>query len=543
MSWLTRVKTLFGRNKPVPVMDLCRQISRALAMAETPAYVGSWATNTRSVNHDLQCGLSTAIARSRNLARNNDYAKRFLTQLKTNVLGKEGLRLQMRLMKRKDEPDAEINDAVETAWRAWGKRGVCEVTGQLTWKECERLLLEALARDGGFLLRKLNRRGPKQFQLQLLDYEMLDARLYRDMANGNRVRMGVEINDDGAAQAYWLRNDGKPDLNLRNFGYAVNDHVRVPADEIIHRFIAEEANQLRGYPWLSVGGRRLWLVQDYEESAAVASSNAAKRLGFFVSPTGEAPPGIGDQIVSSVLEQAKAAGQVLSAQEVQTLMQTAEKFSTTVPGQYDTVPAGYDFRQYESDYPHTNYSEYVKSCLRGVASGLGVSYVSLGNDLESVNYSSARVGILEEREVFKALQGWLIEALHADVFAAWLKMALLADSTLSKLDPVRYETYVEAASWQPRGWAGIDPAKEANANQTNLQLKLTSRRRIILERGDDPDEVFAEIEAEEKLLGPVPQQGAPAAAADTPPDDTPDEETPAGSPKRAALMPVRIAGA
>lgn len=540
MGLLTRIKSRLGfARKPG---------KRTLDMAQTPAFTSSWPTHTRTINHDLQAGLSVAIARSRGLARNNDYAKRFLTLLKTNVLGPAGLRLQMRFMKRGGEtPNDTVNEAVEAAWLAWGARGVCEVTGQLTWVECERLLLESLARDGGLLLRMLNRRGPKQFQIQLLDYEMLDARLYRDMGNGNRIRMGVEINGDGAAQAYWLKNGGKPDLDLRSAGFVVGNHVRVPADEIIHRFIAEEANQLRGYPWLAVGGRRLWLVHDYEEAAAVASSNAAKRLGFFVSPNGEAPAGMADQIVSSVLEQAKAAGKVLSSQEVQALVQAAEKFSTTVPGQYDTLPSGYDFKQYDSQYPHTNYADYVKSCLRGVASGLGISYVTLGNDLESVNYSSARVGILDEREVFKMMQRWFVSAVHGDVAAAWLKMALLADNSLAGLDPVRYDSYLQAISWQPRGWAGIDPAKEANANQTNLQLKLTSRRRIILERGDDPDEIFQEIADEEALLGPVPQQGAPAAqsAAETATGDTPPdpEDTPAKAPKRATLAPVRIVGA
>jgi lambda family phage portal protein len=530
MGWLKRLANRLGlRRQPQ---------QRALAMTQTPAFVSSWATHTRTVNHDLNTGLSIAIARSRGLARNNDYAKRFLTQLKTNVVGPAGLRLQMRMSLPNGEQDAEVNNAVEAAWLAWGNRGNCEVTGQLTWIECERLLLESLARDGGFLLRKLNRRGPKQFQIQLLDYESLDARLYRDLANGNRVRMGVEINGDGAPQAYWLKNGGAPDLDLRSFGYVVGDHLRVPAEEIIHRFIAEEANQLRGYPWLAVGGRRLWLVHDYEEAAAVAASNAAKRLGFFVSPNGEAPPGIADQIVTSVLDQAKSSGKVLSSQEVQALVQAAEKFSTTVPGQYDTLPNGYDFKQYESNYPHTNYSEYVKSCLRGVASGLGISYVTLGNDLESVNYSSARVGILDEREVFKSLQRWLAGALHNDVVTAWLKMAILSDASLANLNPVRFDDYLLAVIWQPRGWAGIDPAKEANANQTNLQLKLTSRRRIILERGEDPDEVFAEILTEEALLGPVPQ-GTPSIAADTPPA----EETPPPSPKRAPLAPVRIVGA
>ena len=70
----------------------------------------------------------------------------------------------------------------------------------------------------------------------------------------------------------------------------------------------------------------------------------------------------------------------------------------------------------------------------------------------------------------------------------------------------------------------------ANADETNLRNKLTSRRRILLERGEDPDEVFAEIEDEESRFGPVPSGRAPAAPArpgDDPdaPDDDDDDVT------------------
>lgn len=527
MSLISYVKSLFTPKKSV----ISRPTRRELEVSRTPPFVENWPKHTPDINREIQASLSVAISRARYLARNNDYCKRFLTVLKTNVLGPMGLRLQSRMLMRDAiRPNEKVNVAIESAWLNWGKRGNCEVTGMLNWQECERLLLDSLARDGGILLRLLNKRGPAGFQIQILDYTALDPRLYKDLPDGRRIRMGVEIDQDGAPVAFWLKNGGKPDLDLRNYCYNSEDHVRIDASEIIHRFIAEEANQLRGFPWLAVGGRRLFLIQDYEQSAAVAASNGAKRLGFFQSPTGEAPAGIGDQIVSSVLEQAKAAGKVLTAPEVSALVNAAEKYSTTVEGQYDTIPSGFEFKQYDSQYPNTNYADYVKSCLRGVASGLGISYVTLGNDLESVNYSSARVGILDEREVFRSMQRWLTNAVHQDVAAAWLKMALLADPLLSGLNPVSYDAYLGAISWQPRGWAGIDPNKEAQSNQVNLQLKLTSRRRIILERGEDPDEIFQEIADEEALLGPVPQQGAPGSPAE---EDKPDEEDkPAEKPKR-----------
>jgi lambda family phage portal protein len=501
------------------------ELQRLLEVAQTPAWLANWGADALPLNEDAQASLPIAVSRSRNLWRNNDYVRRFRQLLISNVLGPLGLRLQMRMTLRDGSPNKPVNDRIEAAWHAWGERGVCDSSKTLEWSDVERLCLECLARDGEFILRKL-RAGLHGFQVQLVDPVLLDVGLNQRLGAGARIVMGVEIDALGAPRAYWLRNNGEPIYE----GVTMQAHLRVPAEEILHRFIAEEPGQVRGIPWTATAAQRLWLVRDFEKAAQVASSNAAKRIGFFVSPNGDAPPGIGDAIMSAVLDQAKAAGKVLTAEEVAKLKAVAEKYSTTAPGTYDTLPDGYDFRPFESDYPHVGHGEFVKACLRGAASGLGVSYVSLGNDLESVNYSSARVGILEEREFYKWAQAWFTCALHEDVFEAWLERALLSVPELRTLDVSRFSQFVEAATWQPRRWAGIDPVKEAAAAEKNLALKLTSRRRLILERGEDPDEVFAEIAQEEAIFGPV------NAAPPPPPDpEKPDEED-----DKSGRAPLRV---
>ncbi len=477
-----------------------RHAQRSFEAAETPAWTESWPTHAAAINEDLARQLPTLRARARGMARNNEWAIGYLHQLDDNVLGEAGIRMQMRLMRRDGTPDADTNDRIEAAWSAWGED--CDVAG-MGWREIESLALASLAQDGELLYRLRPGAGRYGFQIQLLDPALLDVSLRRDWG-GNRVRMGIEITDDGKPVAYWLRmarvGDGPNDL------ITVGRHVRVPAEQIRHRFLRREVGQLRGYPWLAGGARRLWLLKDFEEAAAVASSNAAKRQGFFVSPTGEAPKGFADTIVSGVLESAKAAGKVLTPDEIQALTAAAEKYATTVPGQFDTLPDGYDFRPFESRWPDISAEGYVKQQLRGWAAARGASYVSLGNDLESVNYSSARVGIVGEREHYKTVQGRLKGWLHAEVFAAALPYLVLATPMLTV---ERLTAYAAAVTWQPRRWAGIDPVKEAQANDLNLRLKLTSRRRLILERGEDPDEIAAEVEVEEQRFGALDAENIP----------------------------------
>ncbi|MDR2508173.1 MAG: phage portal protein [Candidatus Accumulibacter sp.] len=477
--------------------------ARSFDTAETTPWTESWPMHTAPINEVLSRQLSVLRARSRGLARNNEWAIGYLIQLKDNVLGDAGIPLQVRLTAPDGCPEKKASAALEAAWARWGHSA--DVSG-LGWNEVEALALRILAVDGELLYRLRPGAGPMRFSIQLLDPELLDVSLSRAWG-GNRIRMGVEIDDDGCPVAYWLRMSKTGDAPSEYL--SVGQHTRLPASEVRHFFIRSEPGQRRGIPWLTGGARRLWLLKDFEEAAAVASSNAAKRQGFFVSPTGEAPSGFADTFISSALSAAKASGKTLTAEEMRELNAAAEKFTTTVPGQYDTLPLGYTFQPYESRWPDIGAETYAKQQLRGWAAAMGASYVTLGNDLESVNYSSARVGILSEREHFKSIQALLIRALHLPVITAALPCLILSEPRL-KLS--RLADYQNALTWQPRRWAGIDPVKEANANQINITLGLTSRRRVILERGDDPDEIAEEIAAEKALWG--------SAA----PPETPEEE-------------------
>lgn len=484
-----------------------RQASRSFEAAETPAWTESWSTHANPINWQLSQQLPTLRSRSVNLGRNNEWATTYLLQLGDNVLGPTGVRLQVQVKDGSGKLDIETNKALELAYATWATRGNCETTGRRSLQETELLLLRTLAVKGEILYRIRPGSGPFGWRIQILDPDLLDIALWRDW-QGRRVRMGVEITDDGEPVAYWLLMAKSGDAPSQYI--TVGRHTRIPAAEIRHFFVEEEVGQVRGVPWLTVGARRLWMLGDFEQAAAVASSNAAKRQGFFFSPTGEAPPGFADTVVSSALAAAQAEGRTLTDAELQQIQAAAQKYSTTVPGQFDTLPLGYQFSQFESKWPDVNASEYVKGHIRGFAAARGVSYVSLGNDLEAVNYSSAQVGIVGEREHYKQLQALFVGWFHAEIWPLLVPALVLRTPSLHMS---RIDEYRAAASWVGRRWAPLDPVKAANANDTNLRLRLTSRRRIQLAAGDDPDEIAAEIAAEESIYGALDASGRPAADA------------------------------
>ena len=522
-SWLDAAISRGCQQIASDRLQALRSASRSFEAAETPAWVESWPTHAGAINDDIANQLTIMRSRARGLARNNEWAINYLIKLDDNVLGPNGIRLQMRLTKRNGEPDKKINDLIESAWAKLCEN--IEVSG-LSFREVESLALASLPTDGELLYQFRPGNGPMGFQMRLLPSDMLDVS-YRGEYGGNRIRMGVEINDDNLPVNYWMLaskvGDTNPDI------VTVGRRVRVPAEKMRHCFLRREIGQLRGYPWLSAGARRLWLTSEFENAAAVASTNAAKRTGFFYTPDGEAPKGFADTVVSSVLETAKAQGKVLTADEIQQIVSAAEKYVTTMPGQFDTLPNGTQFAAFESKWPNVAADVYVKQNLRGWFAARGISYVSGGNDLESVNYSSAQVGIGAERDHYSSLQRMMTRWLHEPIFRAALPYMI---AMTPGLRAEHFDRYRDAATWQARSWQPVDAVKAASANEINLRTKITSRRRIILERGDDPDQIELEIAAEEAKYGPIPDAPASSTATDnTDNTDNPDSTDTTDNPK------------
>lgn len=501
-AWLDQtVRQVVG----VAYQQELRSHARSFETAETPSYTESWATTAGELNETLRSQLPTIRSRTRNTARNNEWAEAYLIQLNDNVLGDQGIKLQMRVKNSAGKPDTEANAIIENWFAKWGERGNCEVSGKMTWQELESLALASLPLDGELVWRPRPGKGPLGWQMQLLPATIIDVYCNRTWG-GNKVQMGVEYDDDGKVLAYWLKAR-KATQGTTDGLTSVGPHVRIAAEQMHHHFLAKEVDQLRGIPWLSIGSRRLWLLHDFEQAAAVASSNAAKRQGFFTSPDGNAPPGFADQIVSSVLDAAKAAGKVLTPDEIKAITASAEKYTTVVPGQFDTLPVGYGFQAFESAWPNINADSHVKQHIRGWSAARGASYNSIGNDLESVNYSSAQVGIVQEREHFKFVQARFMSWLHNPVVRDLMPYIVLSEP---RLKMSRLQSYLDGIAWQPRRWSPVDPVKAAVAKQIMLSLKLASRRRLIAENGEDPDEVLQEATEEEKLYGPVvPRAGTP----------------------------------
>lgn len=455
---------------PKPTSGRRRFFRRGFDAAKIDRLTGDWPTVNRSADAELYSALATMRARSRYHANNDDYAKRFLQMCKTNIIGPRGVLMKCRARDDNGQLDVFANRLIETGWRDWGKVGVCTTDGRLSWIDSQNHFVDTVARDGESLVRmRAGYRGhPFGFAIEFIDPDYLDERLNENLQGGGQIRLGVEYNAAGQRVAYHFKEDYRATV-WGDYGFTQR-HNRVPADEILHAFVVGRIKQGRGIPWMAASLRRLKMLSGYEHAELVAARVGASKMGFFI----ESEEGtVGD-------------GQ----EDEHTPIINAE------PGTFESLPYGTEFQAWEPDHPVTAFEGFVLSILRGAASGLGVSYTSLANDLRAVSYSSIRQGAIEERDHWRTLQAWVIEHFCNVVFERWLEMALTTQAVPLPLGKLKK---FNAPIWRPRGWQWVDPYKEIRANKDAVAAGFKSITDVVTENGNDINEIFEELEEEKKL--------------------------------------------
>jgi len=493
----------FARTPPV------RTQQRNYAAAQVNRLTQGWSTTSASANSDIHRSLDAVRARSRKLANDDEYVKFWLSKVTTNVIGPTGFRFQARVYDVPGKPDRAANDAIESAWDRFCKKGVCDVSGRSSMTGLQQLAIKAAARDGeilGQFVRGKDAGNVFGLAIQMLDADRLDTSFNRTAERGiNAIRMGVEINAYGRPVAYHLRGAHPGETYQTNTGYQYATRERILAEDIIHEFVSDRPEQVRGMPWAHAAMIRLNNLGGYEEAAVIAARVGASKMGFFTTPDGQA------EVVSTGVD--------ADGTDSPGLSMDAD------PGVFQSLPEGVAFTPFDPDYPAAMYADFVKANLRGIASGLGVAYHSLANDLEGVSFSSIRSGTLEERDAWMLIQTWFAESFLDRIQAEFIRTALAfgqiklpngSTLPLAKIDKFAAHT------WQGRRWEWVDPLKDIEADVAAINAGLKSPQSVAAKMGLDYEDLLIEIKDAEVLreaLGvvlantPNPQQLAAAAGA------------------------------
>jgi lambda family phage portal protein len=457
---------------PTPIVNVK---TRRYDMAVPSNTTSDWLAWSTSGNYEILHGWRRVAFLTRDLERNNPHVRAFLRELIANVLGANGIQLRSRVPNQKGPNlNAKLNKTITAAWKDFRRKGVYDVTGTHSGTEADRLILRALARDGECLVRLIKGfRGNKyRFAVQLLEADTLNIWYSSILTEGKRVSLGVEMDNYGKPTGYYLLDYFQQDVFAANSFTA--RQIRVDADELVHYYIPDRITQNRGMSWFASTGTKFRTLERYEEAIAISNRIAAAKMGFLYR----------DKDAPRYKGQAEA--------------ETGELIEEVSPGEIIDLPPGVRFEKFDPSNPTESYTDFRKNILRSVASGLGISYNTLANDLESVNYSSARFGRDIELETWRMLQGNFGESVLQPIFNAWVDQATLTGA----LDGVTFdqaELIKLSAKWRARGFPYVDPVKDLQGSAGSIDAGLTYRRRELEELGLELEEVYEELAAEAEL--------------------------------------------
>lgn len=346
-------------------------------------------------------------------------------------------------------------DAV-TAFNAWAD--VADADGRTDFWGLQADIARSLVIDGEAFVQVLT--TDAGFRLRLIPTELVDESRTAELADGGYIINGLEFNAAGERVAYWIRSAKPSDVFIT---YAAP--VRVLASDMLHVFKPLGVGQVRGISWLApvvVHANELDAIVD---GLAVGVKVAALHAGFLVDQNGAGEPFEGDPSDMSL-----------------------------EPGTLRRLPAGFDIR-FSSPQQANEVAAFLRFNLQMLAAGLGLPEHMLSGDLTGANYSSLRAGLLPFRQRVEQIQyHTLVPQLLNPVWRGVHGFALLN----GEID------VVPRAEWLPPAWQQVDPEKAVAADVAELSAGLTSRKKLVAQRGWDVDSLNSEIaedRARENRLG------------------------------------------
>lgn len=447
---------------------------RMYAAAKYSRLTADWNPQTGSSDSELWSSLTNLRNRSRQLIRDNAYAKRAKLIVVNNVIG-SGIGMEPQVRLANGRLNEAVNDAIEEAYCDWSRPENCHTGGKLAFADLERQAFGQIFEAGEVLIRKHYQKfgnSTVPLGLELVEAErMADDSLIPPNASP-LYRLGIDRDEFGRPLTFWLRRYHPGEF--RYVATEINQVVGVPADQVFHLYVCDRWPQTRGEPWLHAAMRRLNDMDGYAEAEIVRARTAACRVGIIQTPDESALPN--DQ------EDPNAQPQF-----------------DLEPGMVQRLGPGETWVDSDPSSPNMAADPFMRLMLREVAAGVGVSYASMSMDYSQSNYSSSRLALLDDRDLWRVFQQFFIRNFREPLHREWLELAVLARAIpeINVADYVANQKTYEAVAFKPRGWQWIDPSKEVDALLKARRAGFISTSQIAALTGaGDLEDLWTQMAAE-----------------------------------------------
>lgn len=407
----------------------------------------NWTTRNAGPNAINEMSLSRLRARSRDMERNNLWARSAIGRLANNIVG-TGI-----------VPNPK-NKKVVTIWRSWAETKECDFYGQMNIYGLQKLVMKTIARDGEVIIRRRRAKGKTlPIKLQVQEVDVIDSNKTGPTSSGGEIIQGVEFDANKIRVAYWLY-DSHPEEN----GLRAMASRRIPVDDVIHIYDVERPGQVRGIPFLATALLRLKDYDEYEDAELVRQKIAACFTAF---------------VEDSNPDAAETNENGLDIERME-------------PGIIELLPAGKTVT-FATPPTTQNYDSYGKSVLRGAASGIGLSYEALSGDYSNVNFSSGRMGWIEMQRNIESWQYNMLVPMMCDSVWEWFLEAGLLAGRISV-------SSIGSTLWTPPRREMINPSEEIAAQINAVRGGIMSLSEVHRQNGYDSLQVLEEMGADNERI-------------------------------------------
>jgi lambda family phage portal protein len=387
------------------------------------------------------------------MVRDSAYAKRARTIVVNNVIG-SGVGMQAQVMTTRDELASASTTRSRPLVRVDAAPN-CHTGGALHFNDLERAAMGQVFEAGEVFIRKHYRAfGDSRCRsaLELIEPERLPTSSPAPgalVADGE-VRMGVEVDKFGRALAYWIRERHPGDIRVR-VG-ATDRYERVPAGHLppAHRRpLAADARRA------VAAHRRLRKIDDMNEytgsevTAARASARTSRR---------------------SRRRTAKPTGRRRRRRHAGDGHRAADD---------PAARARRELTFHNPNRPNTALDPFMRHMLREVAAGCGTSYESLSRDYSQSNYSSSRLALLDDRDLWQDAAAVVDSQLPPPLHKVWLQQAVLAGVVLHPAAVRHRSVEVRGGAVQAARLVVDRPDQGSAAYKEAIKAGLTTSDRVI----------------------------------------------------------------
>ena len=427
---------------------------------------------------------------------------------------------------------AEWVKKVKREFSLWAdKKDTCDATGINNFYELQQLLLISWLMSGD-VFTLVQARDPlpgKPYTLRLRAVEAdriatpaeTGAAIFtnittgRNPKNNNIIYDGVEIDNQGMAVAYWIRNThpGENSIEQTTFTRVEARGKDTGLPNIIQIMNAERPDQYRGVTFLAPVIEELLQINRYTE-AEITAAIIESFLTAFVTTTGD--------------------GSEMPFNEVGAGYGEAE--ASYDPNEYEMGPGtinvmnpGESVTFSDPKRPGSGFTGFVDAISTQIGAGLEMPKEILLKAFTS-SYSASRGALLEAWKSFNMYRTWFVNDFCNPVYELWLNEAV----AIGRVDaPGYFSDPAVRAAWLKCEWIGpsqgmLDPTKEIQAEQMACENGFSTHADSALRlNGSDYDSNIEQLAREadkvREYMGGAPAFGETESGSGTPAEESPED--------------------